>query len=85
MDIDRRNRWVLVGTTVIGGAGGVLAASRLGAARGASFGALGAVAGAFIGVLAGASMASLIVGEVEFPTRERPRHRLLTNPGEVCE
>ncbi len=75
MDSNIKKQWVLVGSTVLGGAGCALGASRLGLA----LGPLGVAAGAVIGALAGASVASLIVGDVDFAERrkERPRRGLL--------
>jgi hypothetical protein len=75
MDRNQRNAWVLIGSTVAGGVGGGIVGSRLAAAFGLAAGPWGTAAGAVLGALAGASVASLVVGEVEFPTPEQRRGR----------
>ena len=75
MNADSVKRWVLMGSTVAGAVGGGVAAPRVGATLGLSFGPWGLAAGALIGALAGASVASMIVGDVDFPEREKARRR----------
>ena len=75
MNTDSIKRWVLMGSTAAGAVGGGIAAPRIGAALGLSFRPWGMAAGALIGALAGASVASMIVGDVDFPEREKARRR----------
>ncbi len=73
MDTNTRNGWVLIGSTVAGAVGGGMAAPRMGAVLGAAAGPWGVAAGVVLGALAGASVASIIVGDVDFPSPERKR------------
>ena len=75
MNTDSVKRWVLMGSTVVGAVGGGIAAPRVSAALGMSFGPWGVAAGALIGAFAGATVVSLIVGDVDFPVPEKARRQ----------
>ena len=73
MDTAKRNAWIFMGSTVVGAVGGWLTTPRLGAALGIAFGPWGAAVGATVGGLLGASVASVILGDVDFSRIKSPR------------
>ena len=81
MDTSKRNAWIFMGSTVAGAVGGWWTAPRIVATLGYAFGPWGSVVGAAIGGLLGVSVASMIVGDVDFSEMKRPRGGSLPRSG----
>lgn len=76
MNPNKRNAWIFMGTMAASAVGGWWATPKLGAALGYALGPWSSLVGAAMGGLLGASVASIILGDVDFPTPEKPRGTL---------